>query len=927
MAIETHPLMNPRLWRYRVLCLVLSFFIPFLVVTIALIALHVTPFGDHSLAITDAKWYLNGQMFFARLMRGEEGLLYSFSNGIGANEWSTLSWGAFAPVSLLSLLATLETMPDVFTWIAAVNIALCGFTMYIMLARIKGPQFSHLLFSTSYALMGFTVVNCYQTLFFMGPQMLPLVMLGLYQLLRGKPPILYVLSLAICIFCNFYFGFMLCVAVLVFSLGFLYIQWNELAGTRIRLFLRGLIATMIAVLLAAPMWLPALKAFSGGGRLDQTVMAEYSFKENMPFIQMFSKLFSGANSTQELVSGMPNIFCGILVVALVILFFMNDRIEVRRKRTAAVILGFYLLTFFLPALTIIMHGGTHTNWFPYRYSFVFSFFLICIAAEEFAHLDTVTLRETKRCGVVLLVSILIVFSTSYDFIEGGCVVLDLALLVIMWLAFRMHKMEPEKAPQRVLTPFLLIIVCGNLYANFIISTSKVQEWELDLATYQENAFVNGVLAEAVDLADDSFYRMEKDVSDSDSVGADPYLYNYNGISHSGPTERMFVHIGLQKLGINWYDMRHWYSEGVPAATDALLGLKYLISDRDLTTEKGYEQRVTVEGTSLFKNENALSIAILADANCKNLELGDNLFKNLNDIWRTMTGTEKRLFTIQEDITYSLRNSASDRSVTSGELADSVSIAEASSAKEDTSVVSAHDDAIQPSDTYIEYAFTATETGPIYLFDTSIPSSPNGLAVPAIKYCGYYEAGDAVVGSIDIVGAPYATADYLRGYCANLAFATADNNALAECASLLKARDISLEVPSEDHLTGSFTAEPGQCILFTIPWDEGWKCYIDGELVPIAKTWDLFMSVEAPEGHHTWEMQFFPAWMDYGLYLCGVGLAGLLAFMFYWNKRGKGKPAPELASSSESIPDVVEPSTSSVAITPDGGAALTEEAPR
>ena len=73
---------------------------------------------------------------------------------------------------------------------------------------------------------------------------------------------------------------------------------------------------------------------------------------------------------------LPYIFCGILVAALVILYFMNGEVPLRRRRAAAAVLAFYLLTFYISFLTRAMHGGTHTNWFNYRYSFVFCCFLI-----------------------------------------------------------------------------------------------------------------------------------------------------------------------------------------------------------------------------------------------------------------------------------------------------------------------------------------------------------------------------------------------------------------------------------------------------------------------------------------------------------------------------------------------------------------------
>ena len=97
-------------------------------------------------------------------------------------------------------------------------------------------------------------------------------------------------------------------------------------------------------------------------------------------------------------------------MALAILFFMNRQIPKRRKTATGVALGFYLLTFYLPVLTNVMHGGTVTNWFPYRYSFVFSFWMLGLAAEEFEYIDVTTFEDMKRCGAALLVATILIFS-------------------------------------------------------------------------------------------------------------------------------------------------------------------------------------------------------------------------------------------------------------------------------------------------------------------------------------------------------------------------------------------------------------------------------------------------------------------------------------------------------------------------------------
>jgi uncharacterized membrane protein YfhO len=880
----------------------LSFLLPMVVLTLAILALHVVPFGTHNLSISDGQFYINNLMNLSRLLRGDGDFLYTFAVGTGSNNWGILSWGGLFPAMFLTLFAQLETMPDLFTWICLVNMSLCGLTMYLLLAGLRGHRPEHLIFSTAYALMGFNVVNCYHYLFFIGPQTLPLVVLGLVYIFRGRSPLLYVLSLGVCGFLNFYFAFMLCVVSVVLFLTHLYIKGPALAGKRLRLFGRWAAASGAGGFLGAPMWLPALKAFaSGGGRMEQTTLQEYTFWEEAPFLQIFAKLFSGANSHNEMVTGLPNIFCGILAVALVILYFLNASRPLRRKRAAAVVLILYLITFFLPAFTLLMHGGTHTNWFPYRYSFVFSFFLLLLGVEEFTCLDEWEVKTLKRCGAILAVAVLLVFSVRYEFVSGGAVCLDLALLGIMYLGWRFYKTRPDKAPRRTLTLLLAILVCGNLYGNVVISMLHVQKdgWELDLEEYGKNMMVNGALVDGVKRSDTGFYRLEKDESESGTMGADGTLYGYRGIGGAGPTVRMFIHKGLNRLGINWFDMRHWYAAGVPAATDALLGVKYVISDRDLTEEKGYSRRVTLDDKSLYQSDAALSPAILAEESVMDVTLEKDAFRNLNAVWRAMTGGEKDVLVPQEDLLFTLYTDAAEQSVTAAELRQSLSVSAAEEPEEET----------DPRRSYFLCTFTAALSGPVYCFDTSVPDSDNGSVSPSVRCVGVFAAGDTVEDRIP-VNTGYATGEYLRLCCGNLVYAYGDGETLEEYASALQARSITLERERDSLLRGTFTAEEGQRVLLTIPWDEGWSCLVDGRPVPLEKTWDLFLSFQAPAGTHSYELRFVPAWLNWGLYLCAAAvliLAVLLILHAVHRKRETAPVSPpaEAPEAPEEIPEPEE----------------------
>ena len=202
--------LRPR--EHRLLYVLLSFFIPFTILMLAYIALHITPFGDHLLLVSDAKaLYASDLAFIQRVLRGQEDVLYSFKSGIGMNLMGANS-GLLNPANVIVLMFDISFWPEMYTLLMAIDISACGLTMFLFLSAVYGWKGQGLIFSTVYALMGFNVAYCYHYNFILSPELLPLIALGIHQILKGKGPWLYILSLGYAIFASFYFGFMLCLA-------------------------------------------------------------------------------------------------------------------------------------------------------------------------------------------------------------------------------------------------------------------------------------------------------------------------------------------------------------------------------------------------------------------------------------------------------------------------------------------------------------------------------------------------------------------------------------------------------------------------------------------------------------------------------------------------------------------------------------------
>lgn len=897
-----------------------SFLIPLVILIIALLWLKVTPFGDKTLLIADANGlYINYLAYVGRLVQGQEGFLYSFEKGLGGNMLPNIGITMLNP--FFSIFSGFESRnyPIAFTLVCVLNCSLAGLTMYLLLADCYGHKRSNLIFSTSYALMGFNVANVFQVFFFMGVHVLPLMALGLKKLLQGKSPLLYIFSIGYAVLTSYYFGFMICVASMVFFLLSLWLHSQRLSGKKQRLFFRYALSSICGGLMGTVIWLPSLLGISGG-RLNQTDITSFSFQENMPLLEIISKLFTGANNGDELINGLPNIYVGILPVALVILFFLNRGIDNRNKTVAGVALGTYLLFFYIIAFNMVMHGGTVTNWFNYRYSFVFSFLMLIIASYEWQYLETISLADCKKCIAILLGVIVLVFSKRYGFVNGGEVLLDIALLLLMYLAFWMHRLDTKKNPQRLFELLILLICSFQLLLNFSICTSSLigkNGWIVKLSDYQKTVDAVDPLVDGVQRGDEDFYRMEVNQQRSASCGNDPMLYGYDGVGHGGSVERNFVRTGLNRLGIHWYDMRNYYWEGIPAATDTLLGLRYIIAQENLSDEKSYTNATNYKESALFANQDnydlyhnsdALSIAFLSEAGIKNVETDNtDIFNNLNRTWVAISGKDKPVMVEENDIHFCAVSFFDGLDILSDEaraLTEKYD-AETKASKEDPVSASianekkSNDPKERPEvSAYIEYSFMSKCDGPVYVYNRAGLNDIQGSYKPVLEYLGYYQKGDTVTGYIS-AATDYVNRIAFEEIAGRFRAAYADLDALHAASEAVRARPCTIEKIKDSHLRGEFTAEAGQLLMFTIPYDEGWTCFIDGKEAEIKQVLGVFMAIDAPAGTHSYEMKFFPVGMKTGI---GLSAAALLTTLVYIpldiRRRKRADAVPETAAAPE-----------------------------
>lgn len=864
--------------RRKVLYGGLSFFIPFILIYIVYYAAKITPFGDNTLFISDSRvLHLSYLSYYSRALCGKEDLLYSFQLGIGKNNYEFIS-GLLSPLNLLCLFFDQSKYAALYSFMLATDMSLSGLTMYLFLSNTIDRNGNALIFSTCYSLIGFNVAYCFMSDFVFFSVPLSLIAWGLINILKGKKPWLYIFALSYSILQSFYFGYMLCIASVALFVTWFIKDFKTYRPMGRSIIINYTLSSLISGLLPAFVWLPSLSALSGG-RLDQSSASDFTFTFNMSPNEFLAKFFIGANNLDQLMKGLPNIFCGSLAVFLVIAFFADKRNTIREKLCYGALILFYSLTFFINALSMAVQGFSTTNWFNYRYSFVFSFIFLLIGYLEFIKLKDIQIKTLKITGLIYILMAIIVFLKKYEFVDTLSMFVSLVLLGVIIGFYLWFRKKPDSARKKLFTVMVLIICSFEMGLNYYISYKSIKQWGISNYQLKNLMEFKKTTTELIKDYDSSFYRIGNESCINYNSSNDPRLFDYYGMEYFGSCERNFVIKGLGKLGAPCSARQFWYPSGETAAYDSLLGAKYVVSNRDLTEEKNYQLQIETNTGDVYLNPYTLPFASVSAIGIMDVSLGDDPFSNLNSVWSSLSGINDDIFTPEENKSFEYFDIVDEEEKNTGESYYGFYI---TSADENGNASPVTDPDMTD---YVECRFIAQKDGPVYSYNGYSVIKTDGKNNVPMKYIGYFSKGDEVIDKINMAENFENDEDYDL-FCSEYLIAYADYDVLSAHSKALQDSSGTMEKITDSHLTGTVTADSDSRLFFTIPYDEGWTLKIDGNTSSFDRTADLFMSAPVSEGNHTYELTFVPKNLGAGIIISACAACGLLMYIVITYKKGE-----------------------------------------
>ena len=833
--------------RQSILLAVASFLIPMVVVIVVCMLCGITPFGDQSVVL----WDMNNQYsrFFSYLKSlFEQGndLLYTFSKNLGGDMISIAAYYLFSPWNLLLFFFPYEMMPTAVTLLVILKIAASGLTCQIFLQKHGPLAISSLLFSTAYALMSYNLVYCFNIMWLDGVIFLPLIALGIDRMMqKGRISFLYILALAAALAANYYIGYMLCLFCVCYFLyrfvllckGPACIKQNL---NRVGAFtLSSLLAGALSAVVLIPVFL-SLQGTKAGASLSGL-----TFQSNYPFADVLTKLFPAAHEQGQLLGGLPNIYCSVLVVLLTIVYFANHKFSVKEKILSAGAILVFLVSFHINAFNLIWHGLNLPAGFPYRNAFLFSFVLIYLGHRSFYALkEGLCVKHLWYSIAGAIVVTILLFQKEYTYVGTKSAYLAVALLVLYGVLF--HCMIKGCWRSAGIIGCLCLLQLGDLAINTQDILSEHSKMAISTAGYKQYDQQLRPVIEELKERDRSFYRLEKLFFQSNN---EPMQFGYAGLNHFSSTEKSFVKDFLKKMGFcKTTDYWAAYNQGSTVSVDSLLGVKYLLSQEGI--QKPYISIFAENGIEVFENPYALPIGFVASQQVEEIHLdSEDPFALQNEIFAAMVPQSPQIYTPAQVTVETHKLTAQQN----GEYT--------TYQKEDPS-----------QEAYIRYEIPVSSTQDLYAYFTAPETQNaqlylNGQSIGAyfdlyrweVLDLGNAEEGDTVVVELHLTDTALTMGSAYFYY--------EDLQVLEQDVQALTAQACSWTRLSSSHLMGQVQVDQEeQVLLFSIPYEENWQVWIDGQPVQAEMVMDALMAVPISAGNHTVELRYIPQ----GFYL-GLGI--------------------------------------------------------
>lgn len=339
---------------------------------------------------------------------------------------------------------------------------------------------------------------------------------------------------------------------------------------------------------------------------------------------------------------------------------------------------------------------------------------------------------------------------------------------------------------------------------------------------------------------DGFFRVGAtfERTKNESIG-----FGYNGITHYSSTYNRYVNNLLQKMGMaqSWM----WSSYfGSTMVTDAVFSVRYVISEHPVSP---YYSPVKESGSAkLYHNSNALSIGTAVnEQSLFGFQFSDNSFESQNRLIKALTNSNDDCFNYLENTATDIGNAVEYNFVSNG----------------------------MPV-----YAFFTTSEG-----DGDLLVNGENTAklftneTRCVQYIGTFNEGENVKVAVNNSGNIEGKLCYLN------------KEIYERSVAALKSKELHVDNYHNGSVSGTVSANEGDVLFTSIPYDQGWRAYVDGKEVELKTFADSLITIPLTAGTHKIKITYTPVGFTEGICISLVPSLLVLMLLLVTKKLPVSKP--------------------------------------
>lgn len=811
--------------------LLAAFFVPVLVLVVIFAQRGIFPFGEECFLRTDM--YHQYAPFFSefqyKLTHGGS-LLYSWDIGMGVNFSALYAYYLASPMNWLVALCPRQFLIEFMTVLIVIKTGLSGLSFTWYLRKHTGTrEFGSCFFGIFYALSGYMAAYSWNIMWLDCILLFPVILFGLERLVKEKKGMVYCIALGLSILSNYYISIMICIFMVIYAavLVILYPpkKGKEFAATAGRFTLYSLLAGGLAAVVLLPEIYALQATASGNFDFPKTVSSYFSI------FDMIAR-HMGNVQTEIGLDHWPNIYCGVAVLMLLLLYLGNKNIKIKEKAVYFSLLLFFYASFSVNVLNFIWHGFHYPNSLPCRQSFIYIALVLVMCYKAYLELKNtpwkhIVMAFWGAAAFVILAEKLVDNEEQFHFAVFYAAILFLALYTGCIYLYHSRKWCRDG----VLLAVLGLVFCEsavNMAVTSIPTTSRT--------AYVKDNEDTMLLADSIRSS--VFYRIEKGESRTKNDGAwmnFPSASLFSSVASAAMSD-FFKNVGCES-STNAYSVK-----GSTPFIDALFAARYGIYPDQQPADSLKEQIGRQGSMWLYENKHTLPVGFVMP-------------QDMETNWVLDSGNPAN---VQNDLSSVLG--------VSNLLVPAEGVSEGK-----------------------KFTFTADASGDYYVYVTnkkveevSAEIGERSLSFDNVDRgyfleLGYLPKGQEVILQSKTDGNPAMQAEIWRF----------DPEAMEEIYQCLSQSPLELSSWTDTGLAGSINTPEGGTMFTSIPYDKGWKIWVDGTAVSGRPVFDAFLGVDLEPGEHKIRLSYEPQGLKTGAVITGVSVAAVAALAVCgWMKNKK-----------------------------------------